>query len=103
MAEWIAKTDDAIPWHISAFHPSYRLSNLPPTPRETVERAREIGLEAGLKYVYTGNLPGMKGESTFCYSCGEILIERHGFTVKKNVVVKSKCPHCHADIHGVGL
>jgi len=103
IARWIAKTDRAMPWHISAFHPAYRLDNIAPTPPSTIETAREIGLSEGLRYVYTGNVPGLKGEDTFCYQCGKALIDRHGFTVKRNVVVASRCPHCHAEIDGVGL
>jgi pyruvate formate lyase activating enzyme len=103
IARWIAATDKSIPWHISAFYPAYKLDTLEPTPPSTIERAREIGLSEGLRYVYTGNLPGLKGESTFCYSCGKELISRYGFTVKRNVVVAGKCPHCHAEIDGVGL
>lgn len=103
IAKWISRTDKRMPWHISAFHPSYKLMDVPPTPAETIEKAREIGLEEGLRYVYTGNIPGLKGESTFCYKCGELLIERAGFTVKKNRVADSKCPRCSAEIDGVDL
>ncbi|MFQ5464538.1 MAG: AmmeMemoRadiSam system radical SAM enzyme [Thermodesulfobacteriota bacterium] len=103
IARWIAATDKAMPWHISAFHPAYKLDTLEPTPPSTIELAREIGLSEGLRYVYTGNIPGLKGEDTFCYECGHTLIDRHGFTVKRNVVVASRCPHCHAEIDGVGL
>lgn len=103
IARWIAETDKSMPWHISAFYPAYKLDNIIPTPPSTIERAREIGLGEGLRYVYTGNLPGLKGESTYCYKCGNLLIARYGFAVKKNVVVASKCPHCHAEIDGVGL
>ena len=71
------------PWHISRFHPTYRLTDRPPTPVKTLHAAREIGLAAGLKYVYTGNVPGDTGENTFCPACGEMLIERWGFQVAK--------------------
>ena len=103
IAKWISKTDRAMPWHLSAFHPAYKLMDLPATPIETIERAREIGLEEGLRYVYTGNIPGMKGESTFCWSCKKILIERYGFIVRKNSIKDAKCPHCKAVIDGVDL
>lgn len=103
IARWLAQTDKSMPWHISAFHPSYKLDNLPRTPASTLERAREIGLAEGLRYVYTGNIPGLKGESTFCYRCGELLIERVGFTVMKNTVENSACPSCGAVIDGVEL
>ncbi len=103
IAKWIYSTDRSMPWHISAFHPAYKLSNLPPTPASKIERAREIGLEEGLKYVYTGNIPGREGESTFCYNCKRLLIERYGFTVKKNLIAGSRCPYCDFLIDGVGL
>lgn len=103
IAKWIASTGKDIPWHVSAFHPAYKLLNLPPTPAATLLRAREIGLAEGLRYVYTGNIPGIEGETTFCYNCSKPLIERAGFTVKKNVVRDSKCPHCGTTIDGVEL
>jgi pyruvate formate lyase activating enzyme len=67
------------PWHISRFHPTYQLTDRPSTPVATLTLAREIGLNAGLRYVYTGNVPGDTGENTFCHGCGEIVIERVGF------------------------
>ncbi|MBU0986115.1 MAG: AmmeMemoRadiSam system radical SAM enzyme [Proteobacteria bacterium] len=91
------------PWHISRFHPTYKLTDRPRTPLETLLAAREIGIKAGLKYVYTGNVPGEGGENTFCYQCQKILIERWGFDVRKNRVANDQCPHCGARIHGVGL
>ncbi len=91
------------PWHISRFHPTYRLTDQPSTPVETLVKAREIGIKAGLKYVYTGNVPGEDGEHTFCYNCGKILIDRWGFYIRKNRIKKSRCPYCEAQIDGVGL
>ena len=89
------------PWHISRFHPTYKLSDRPPTPVKTLTRAREIGLEAGLKYVYTGNVPGNSGENTFCYNCGEMVIERWGFQVGALRIKDGKCSQCGAVIDGV--
>ncbi len=103
IARWIYKTDKNMPWHISAFYPAYKLTNIERTPVSTIDRAREIGLAEGLRYVYTGNVPGDPGESTYCYSCGKVLIERFGFTVRKNVIKDSRCPYCGAEIHGVEL
>lgn len=103
IAKWIAGTDKTMPWHISAFHPAYKLHDLPPTPRETITRARDIGIAEGLRYVYTGNIPGEKGESTFCHKCGKLLIERYGFAVKRNDLRDSACPYCGAFIDGVDL
>jgi len=91
------------PWHISRFHPTYKLTDRPPTPSESIHKAREIGLEAGLRYVYSGNLPGDEGENTICYSCGEPLIERWGYHISKNVIADGKCPKCSATIDGIGL
>lgn len=103
IARWIYKTSPSIPWHISAFYPAYKMTNLPRTPVSTVERAREIGLEEGLRYVYTGNIPGDPGESTYCYNCGNMLIERYGFYVTENRIKDSTCPYCNVEIDGVGL
>jgi pyruvate formate lyase activating enzyme len=91
------------PWHISRFHPTYRLTDRPPTPVETLITAREIGMKAGLRYVYTGNVPGEKGEDTFCYQCGKTLIDRWGFSIRENHVKNGQCEYCGAQIDGVGL
>ena len=91
------------PWHISRFHPTYQLTDRPPTPAESIYQARRIGLEAGLRYVYSGNLPGDAGENTICYSCGQPLIERWGYQITKNVVAGGKCPKCDSDIDGIGV
>ncbi len=91
------------PWHISRFHPTYKLTDKPPTPVESLVMAREIGIKAGLRYVYIGNVPGEKSESTFCYKCGKIIIERLGFSVSKNCVENGKCSYCGALIDGIEL
>jgi len=91
------------PWHISRFYPTYKLTDRPATPVESIANAREIGIKSGLRYVYTGNLPGDKGENTFCYSCGKILIDRLGFSIIKNVLEKGCCPYCGTQIDGIGL
>jgi pyruvate formate lyase activating enzyme len=91
------------PWHISRFHPTYRLTDLSDTPVDSIISARQIGIEAGLKYVYTGNVPGLDGEKTFCYKCGEVVIDRWGFVVRKNTLKDSSCPGCGAKIDGIGL
>jgi pyruvate formate lyase activating enzyme len=100
IAKFIADVGVEIPWHVSGFYPAYQLLDLPPTPIETIRKAREIGLNAGLRYVYQGNVPG-EGENTYCYRCGELLIERFGCRIVKNRVVESACPHCGAVIDGV--
>jgi len=91
------------PWHISRFHPDYKLLDRPPTPLKSIQKARDIGLEAGLHYVYVGNVPGDVGENTVCYRCGNTLSQRWGFQVSHNQVRDGKCPKCGTPIYGIGL
>ncbi len=91
------------PWHISRFHPTYKLTDRPPTPLKTLTMAHEIGKKAGLHYVYMGNVPGQGGESTYCHHCGALLIERLGFSVHRNTIQNDQCPHCHTPVYGVGM
>jgi pyruvate formate lyase activating enzyme len=100
IATFLADVGVEIPWHVSRFYPTYELIDLPPTPRERISKAREIGLKAGLRYIYQGNLRG-DGENTYCYSCGELLIERYGYQIVKNQIVDSTCPRCSVLIDGV--
>ncbi|HHX44425.1 MAG TPA: AmmeMemoRadiSam system radical SAM enzyme [Chloroflexi bacterium] len=93
----------ATPWHVSRFHPTYRLTDAPPTPVAAVRRAREIGLEEGLFYVYEGNVPLGDGENTLCPTCGRTVIERRGFRVVRNDARSGACPHCGGTVHGIGL
>ncbi len=92
---------EEIPWHVSAFFPAYKMTDRPPTPAETLEIAREIGLRAGLKYVYSGNIPIKGAENTYCGNCKNVLIERSGFQIIKNVVQNGQCPYCGKKIGGV--
>jgi pyruvate formate lyase activating enzyme len=89
------------PWHISRFHPTYKLTDRPATAVDSLLKAREIGLAAGLKYVYTGNVWGLTGESTFCDECGAMLIDRRGFTVNKNRLHQGCCPDCGTPVAGI--
>lgn len=91
------------PWHISRFHPTFQLLDRPVTPVETLLQAREIGRRAGLKYVYTGNVPGEAAESTICHNCGEMLIERWGFSIRSYRIEDGRCPSCSAAIPGIGI
>jgi len=91
------------PWHVSRFHPTYHLLDVPPTPVATVRRAREIGLEEGLHYVYEGNVPSGDGENTRCPTCGRIVIARQGFYVARHDAPGGVCRHCGGTVHGVGL
>lgn len=88
------------PWHITAFHPTYKLTNLHPTNIQILRIAREIGLKTGLRYVYEGNVPGEDGENTFCYKCQKILIRRFGYQILENNIIDSACPYCGAKIDG---
>jgi len=90
------------PWHLSRYHPAYRF-DAPPTPVATLERARQIGLRAGLQYVYLGNVPGHPAEHTRCPGCGATLIER-GFLrlIRSDVTPQGRCPHCGQEIAGAG-
>lgn len=90
-----------VPWHISAFHPAYKLENLPSTDLEILHRAAQIGYSRGLHYVYTGNCPGDKYENTICFNCKEILIKRFGYSIIKNLIKDNKCPNCKTEIAGV--
>jgi pyruvate formate lyase activating enzyme len=101
LAKFLADLDPNIPWHISRFHPTYRLTNVNATPAQSIHMAKGIGHEMGLRYVYTGNLPGDEGEKTFCHGCGELLIDRTGFFVSKNRIKDNQCPKCEAEIPGV--
>ena len=87
------------PWHISKFSPaiSWQLKKTPETPLETLERAYKIGKESGLKYVYTGNVPGLPSENTLCPRCGNLVIERIGYSVQR-FDKKGKCPKCKEKI-----
>ena len=89
------------PWHISRFYPQFKCDHLPPTSISILRRAREIGLEAGLRYVYSGNVPGDIGEHTYCYSCGEKVIERYGFQILKNNLQQGVCANCHTKLDGI--
>lgn len=89
------------PLHFTRFHPDYQLLNLPPTPVSTLEKAREIALNIGLKYVYIGNVPGHKGNHTYCPKCGNIIIERESFFVRKSHIREGKCSFCSEPIKGV--
>jgi pyruvate formate lyase activating enzyme len=101
IARFLADLNPDIPWHISRFHPTYRLTHIPSTPPEKIRKARDIGYESGLKYVYTGNLPGDEGEKTFCHACSELLIDRVGFLVTHSKIEKNCCPKCGERIPGV--
>lgn len=90
-----------IPLHFSRFYPLYLLKNLPPTPVKTLEQARDICLNLGLKYVYIGNVPGHQAENTYCHNCNKLLVKRFGYTILENEIQKGKCKFCGQQIPGV--
>lgn len=103
MARWIAsELGPGTPLHFSRFHPQYRMRNLPPTPGDTLDRARDEALDAGLQYVYVGNLLGHSGNSTYCPRDGTLLIGRTGFWITENkLTADGRCPTCNEQIPGV--
>jgi pyruvate formate lyase activating enzyme len=103
IARFVKGVGSEVPWHVSQFYPAYKIVDRPPTPVATLRRAREIGMEEGLRYVYEGNVPGEGGENTYCYTCGSLLIERYGFGLRQNRIEEGKCPECGASIDGVGM
>ncbi|MBE0426889.1 MAG: AmmeMemoRadiSam system radical SAM enzyme [Nitrospirae bacterium] len=101
MCRWIAKNLGAdVPVHFSRFFPHYKLTNLPPTPVETLTEARKTAIDAGLKFVYIGNIRH-EAESTYCPECKKMLIERTGYFVKQNNITNGKCKFCSASIPGI--
>ena len=101
IARFIRSVDPAMPWHVTAFHPTYRMTDREPTPPETLQRARNIGLGEGLRYVYEGNIPGMGGENTFCPSCGARVIGRFGFSIREVRMRDGRCAKCGEPVSGV--
>ncbi len=102
MCEWIKENlGTNVPLHFSRFSPMYKLTNLPYTSVDTLEKAVSIAKEVGLKYVYLGNVPGHDCNSTFCPKCGRKLIHRVGFQVLTNNIIDGKCKFCGHEISGV--
>jgi len=101
IAEFIKSVDPSIPWHVTQFYPTYKLTYKPRTPMKTLRRAQGIGLEVGLKYVYEGNIPGEGGENTYCHICKRLLIKRFGYTILENNIKEGRCPGCGIEIKGV--
>jgi pyruvate formate lyase activating enzyme len=102
MCNWIAEhLGVETPLHFSRFFPQNQLHNLPPTPAETILRAREIAIDTGMQFVYVGNISNGVGESTWCPDCKTLLIERHGYHVSRNLIENGNCPECKTPIHGI--
>ncbi len=102
LARFLAGVSPHLPWHVTAFHPQYRMVNQRSTTPEDLRRAWQIGRDAGLHHVYAGNLPGKVGtlEDTICPGCGVVLVERMGFQVRKNRIRNGACPDCGTIIAG---
>lgn len=100
IASFIAETDPDIPWHISRFHPDYQLTDAQPTPMSTLEKAQSLGWNAGLHYIYMGNVAGASLD-TLCPTCGNVVIQRGGFGRTEVRVRDGRCPECGKPIAGV--
>jgi pyruvate formate lyase activating enzyme len=103
-ARFIAGVSRDIPWHVTAFHKDYKMTDHDNTDVKTLLRAAEIGKEAGLRFVYAGNLPGMVGEyeDTFCPQCNHRLIRRTGYIIREyHITSDGSCPNCHSKVPGL--
>ena len=102
MCDWLVTNGFAdSPLHFSRFHPLYKLTSLPYTPLATLEKAREIAIKTGIRYVYIGNVPGTDAENTYCPKCKKMVIERRGFTILNNNLRSGACKFCDNRIAGV--
>jgi pyruvate formate lyase activating enzyme len=103
-ARYLVSVSPDIPWHVTAFHPDYKMLDRPPTPVKTLLRAAEIGQEAGLNYMYAGNIPGRVGEYeyTFCPKCRAPLVERYSYVIQDyHITAQGSCPKCGTAVAGV--
>ncbi len=102
LVDWVlGELGPDVPLHFTRFHPDYQLLNLPPTPISTLEKAREIAVEKGVRYAFVGNVPGHPGNHTYCPSCKKRVIARTNFFVVENRVKDGKCSYCGTKIAGV--
>ena len=101
IASFLVSVDRSIPWHVSGYHPAYRMMQPAATPGSTLHKARQIGLDQGLHHVYTGNRPGSGGEDTMCPNCGLLLISRQAYRVKENRLKAGCCPACGRHLAGI--
>lgn len=102
--DWFANNlGPDVPWHFSRFVPEFMLKNLPPTPNTVLENARKMAMQAGIKFVYTGNNPGQEGNHTYCPGCGKKVVERLGFKVMRSHLTRGKCPGCNYQMPGIWL
>jgi pyruvate formate lyase activating enzyme len=103
IARFLKGVAPELPWHVSAFRPAHRMMDTAPTSERALLRAREIGRAEGLHYVYIGNVRGEDFGSTFCHSCGSLLVDRKGFVAKLEGLDHGACAHCREPLHGVGI
>jgi pyruvate formate lyase activating enzyme len=103
MARFLAEVDPSIPWHVTAFHPDYRMTDRGRTAARQLIEAHDIGRAAGLRFVYTGNMPGVTGdrEDTLCPGCGATILRRRGFVVLENRMRGGACPDCGVEVPGL--
>ena len=90
-----------VPWHLSRFHGDYKMTSAPSTPLETLQQACALGTQAGLEYIYCGNVPGQTDERTRCGDCDSVLIDRTGFRINNVNLLKGACPNCGKKIPGI--
>jgi pyruvate formate lyase activating enzyme len=102
MTDWVVtRLGPDVPIHFTRYHPTYQLRNLPPTPPDTLLKARQIAIAAGCHFAYTGNVPGLEGQDTHCPACRKIVVRRYGYQIRENRIVGGKCEFCGVTIPGV--
>lgn len=100
LAQWIKdELGELTPWHVTRFYPQHKLTHLPPTPISTIEKACAIGKKVGLKFVYSGNVPGHESESTYCYNCNNLIVKRTGYQTQLIGLADSHCKFCGKDLN----
>ena len=91
------------PWHVSRFYPQYKVVNIPPPDAQVLKDVRQLGMDEGLYYVYTGNITWDTGEKTICPGCSQVLVQRSGYTILRNVIRDGHCPFCGYKVEGLEL
>jgi pyruvate formate lyase activating enzyme len=101
LCAWFARElGPDVPLHFTAFHPDYRMRDVPPTPASTLARARQQALGYGLRYVYTGNVHDPRGQSTYCGACSALVIERDRYTLGSYALAGNRCAACGSEVPG---